>query len=127
MVFFDPRNQKVRFTHSLANLLRGALEFNLLSNLLGETGNEIFSRLARDAEIAREEKVKVVLSSGSTVPEMVRTPLQIAAVGSTIGLSEEQSLLGVSNIPLEMIVRNSRRRSRNFIEEGVRVVVSAAA
>ncbi len=123
VVFFDPHNQKVRFNHSLANLLRGGLEFNLLSTLLRETNAEVFSRAAREAAVAREHKVKVVLSSGCASPEMVRTPTQIAAVGSAIGLSEEQSLHGVSEIPLAMIMRNSSRRSREYIEEGVRVVL----
>jgi len=125
VVFFDPRNHKVRFNHSLANLLRGAFEFNLLSTLLRET-NGIFSTITKQAVIAREHKVKVVLSSGSNVPGMVRSPSQIAALGSTIGLSKEQSAEGVSSTPRSIITRNSSLRSSEYIEEGVRVVLPKA-
>ena len=35
VVFFDPRNFRVKFVHPLASLLSGALEFNLISTFLG--------------------------------------------------------------------------------------------
>ncbi len=123
IIFFDPDNRRIRFTHPLANLLRGALEFNLVSTLLKETKGEVFSAIAKQSEIAREHNVKVVLSSGCTHPEMIRSPSQIAALACTMGLSEAQSLDGVSSMPLSIIVRNSMRRSPQFVEEGVRVVL----
>lgn len=123
VVFFDPRNRKVRFNHPLANLLRGAFEFNLLSTLLKETDSGIFSTITKQTAIAREHKVKVVLSSGSTTPGMVRSPSQLAALGSTLGLTEEQSTEGVSSTPLSIVTRNSSLRSSEYIEEGVRVVL----
>ena len=123
VVFFDPRNHKVRFNHSLAGLLRGALEFNLLSTFLEETNSEIFSRTVKQSEVAREHKVRVVLSSGCVRPAMVRTPSQIVAIASAIGLSKEQSIGGVSEIPLSIITRNSQRRSNEYVEEGVRVIL----
>ena len=124
IVFFDTGNQRVRFTHPLANLLRGALEFNLVSTLLKETKSEVFSAIAKQCEIALEHKVKVVLSSGCTHPEMIRSPSQITALACAMGLSETQSLAGVSSMPLSLIRRNSMRRSHQFVEEGVRVVLS---
>lgn len=123
LVFFDPRNPKVRFSHSLAGLLRGALEFNLLSTFLEETNSEVFSRTVKESGVAREHKVRVVLSSGCHRPRMVRTPSQIVAIASMIGLSKEQSIRGVSEIPRSIIIRNSQRRSNEYIEEGVRVIL----
>lgn len=123
VVFFDARNQSVRFSHPLANLLRGALEINLISALLTEARGNAFQTIQKLCSIAREHKVKVVLSSGSSHPNMVRSPHQLAALARTMGLSEAQSLTGVSSTPLSIIERNSIRRSPEFIEEGVRVVV----
>ncbi len=126
VVFFDARNQSVRFSHPLANLLRGALEINLISALLTEAPGNAFPTIQKLCSIAREHKVKVVLSSGSNHPNMVRSPHQLAALARTMGLSEEQSLTGISSTPLSIIERNSIRRSPEFIEEGVRIVVPRA-
>jgi RNase P/RNase MRP subunit p30 len=125
LVFFDLRNSRVRFGHALASLLRGALEFNLISTFLGETRSEIFSRVAKDAAIAREHRSTIVLSSGCQSSMMIRSPLEISAIGMAIGLSREQSGHGVSDAPLSIIRRNSERRARGYVEEGVKLVSPA--
>ena len=126
VVFFDPRNFRVRFIHPLASLLSGALEFNLSSTFLGETKSEIFSRIAKEAAIAREHRSRVVLSSGCGSPTMIRSPLQISAIGAAIGLSSEQSSRGVRETPLSIVTSNLERRSREYVEEGVKLVMSKA-
>jgi RNase P/RNase MRP subunit p30 len=122
LVFFDPRNTKVKFSHPLASLLRGALEFNLISTFLGETRSEIFSRVAKEAAIAQEHGSRVILSSGCTSPAMVRSPFQISAIGKSIGLSKELSNQAVSETPLSVVKRNQERRSPKQVEEGVKLV-----
>ena len=126
VVYFDPWNRNFRLNHALANLLRGALEFNLTSTLLKDHGEPVYSAFMKQSAIAKEHRIKVVLSSGSTTPEMVRSPSQITALARTIGLSEQQSLAGVSQTPMSIIQRNAGRRSAGFIEEGVRVVMAKA-
>jgi RNase P/RNase MRP subunit p30 len=126
VVFFDPNNSKVRFNHSLANLLRGALEFNLVAVLLKEHDSRTFARLSKEAWVAGEHRVNVVVSSGCTSPPMVRAPGQLAALASAIGLSKAQSLSGVSDIPWSIISRNSQRRSQQYVEEGVRILLPKA-
>ena len=127
VVFFDSRNRNVRFTHPLANLLRGNLELNFISSLLGEAKGDVLSRLMKQASIANEHKLKVVLSSGSTSPEMVRSPSQISALAKAVGLSGTRSLDGVSATPCSIIERNLFRRSPEFVEDGVRVVLPKAS
>ena len=127
LIIFDPTSRSVRFSHPLANLLRGAIEFNLVSSLLKETKAEVFSGIMKQCAIAREHKVKVVLSSGCNNPDQVRSPLQIAALATAMGLSEAQSLAGVSATPLSIIKRNLAHRSPQFVEEGVRVVLPKVA
>jgi len=122
LVFFDPRNPRVKFGHALASLLRGAVEFNLISTFLGETKSEIFSRIAKEAAIAREHRSKVVLSGGFSSAAMVRSPLQISAIATAIGLPKEQSNQGVSETPLAIIEDNQERRSLEYVEEGVKLV-----
>ena len=122
LIYFDPANPKVKFGHQFASLLRGAVELNLISIFLAETRKEIFSRVAKEAAVAREHRNRIVLSSGCRSPATVRSPLQIAAIGTSIGLSKEQSSQGIGGIPLSIIQRNQERRSRLFVEEGVRLV-----
>jgi len=127
LIIFDPTGRSVRFSHPLANLLRGAIELNLVSSLLKETRTEVLSAIMKQCAIAHQHKVKVVLSSGCNNPDQVRSPLQLAALASAMGLSETQSQAGVSATPIGIIKRNLAYRSPQFIEEGVRVVLPKAA
>ena len=125
ILFFDPSSRNTRFTHTYASLLRGALEFNLITNLRNAV-TETYLRVAKEAAISRRRKTKVVLSSGATSPEEVRSPLQLSALGKAIGLSNDQSLRGVSEIPAAIAHRSLERRSGSYIEEGVRIIPRAA-
>jgi len=122
IIFFDGTNRSLRFSHSLAGLLRGALELNLISNLLGQPNSSTFASLVKVAAIAREHNVKLVLSSGSRNPQMVRTPLQITALGSALGLSNQETVEGVTLAPMSIVARNLKKRRPEYVEEGVRVV-----
>ena len=122
VVFFDPVMQNVRFNHSLARLLHGAFEVNLIGSLLTLTDIGILFRLRRAIAVAQEHKVKVVLSSGARNAEMVRAPLQLSAIASTLGLSETASVAGVSSIPLSIIAENVKKRKPECVEEGVKMI-----
>jgi RNase P/RNase MRP subunit p30 len=126
LVFFDSRNPRARFNHSFASLLGGALEFNLVSSLLKESRTEIVSRIVKEAGIARRHRTKVVLSSGCTTPDMVRSPNQIEALGEAVGLTSKQTSSGISDAPISIVARNFERRSRQYVEEGVRIVLPKA-
>jgi RNase P/RNase MRP subunit p30 len=125
VVFFDPIMNNVRFNHSLARLLHGALEVNLMASLLTLTDAGILFRLRRAFAVAQEHNVKVVLSSGARNAEMVRAPLQLSAIASTLGLSETASVAGVSSIPLSIITENVKKRKPECVEEGVKIIVSS--
>jgi RNase P/RNase MRP subunit p30 len=125
LVFFDPMNSRTRFGHPLASLIRGALELNLISTFLGETRGEVFSRVAKEAAVAREHRTAIVLSSGCQSSMMVRNPSEISAIGIAIGLSREQSSRGVSDTPLSIINRNLERRGKGYVEDGVKLVLPA--
>jgi RNase P/RNase MRP subunit p30 len=125
VVFFDPVTHNVRFNHSLARLLHGALEINLIASLLTPTDAGVLSRLRRTIAVAQEHNVKVVLSSGARKAEMVRTPLQLSAIASTLSLSEAASTAGVSSVPSSIIAENVKKRKPEYVEEGVKIIVSS--
>jgi len=120
VVFFD-QNRNIKFTHTLANLLNGALEFNL-SFLLHRESLEAINRAIRQTAIARDHKIKIILSSGCTSSIMVRNPLQIRAVGITLGLTDSEATDAISSIPHSILQSNSERRSSFYIEEGVKII-----
>jgi RNase P/RNase MRP subunit p30 len=122
VITFDPSSRGGRFTHPLANLLRGVIEFNLVSSLLKESRSEVFAAVVKQCSIAREHRVKVVVSTGCSHTYQVRSPLQLAALASVVGLSEVQSHAGMSSVPLSIIERNLSHRSPEYVENGVRVV-----
>ncbi len=125
VVFFDPLIRNVRFSHSLARLLHGALEINLIASILSSTDSGILSRLRKTIAVAQEHNVKVVLSSGARTAEMVRAPLQLSAIASTLGLGETASTAAVSLIPASIITENAKKRKPEYVEEGVRIIVSS--
>ena len=121
VVFFDPNNRNVKFTHTLAKLLTGALELNL-SSLLKSQSLDALRKAMRHIAVAREHKVRVILSSGSASRHTVRSPMQVSAVGVMLGLTETESAAAISSIPSSIIESNTERRSPLYVEEGVRVV-----
>jgi RNase P/RNase MRP subunit p30 len=56
---------------------------------------------------------------------MVRAPLQLSAIASTLGLSETASIAGVSSTPSSIITENVQKRKPESVEEGVKIVVSS--
>ena len=123
VIFFDPSKRNVWFDHSIANVLRAALEFNL-STMLTERGP--IQKSMKEINIAKEHKVKIVLSSGSTSPLMIRTPSQLSAIGTILGLSKDQARDGAMKLPWLIVKQNVERRSHKYVEEGVSIVRSAS-
>jgi len=123
LVFFDPANRNLRFSHTFARLLRGSVEFNLVSDLTDQGNTWAFSKIRKAITVAAEHHVKVVLSSGARTHEMVRSPFQISSLATTLGLSQEDSIRGVSSAPLAIVTENRKKRSPEYVEEGVKILV----
>jgi RNase P/RNase MRP subunit p30 len=124
IVFFDPANRNLRFGHTFARLLHGAVEFNVVSELTGQSQLDgiVFSRLRKGIMVAREHHANIILSSGARDYAMIRSPLQISALGVTLGLSHEEAVRCVSSGPLSIVAENREKRAPEYVEEGVKVV-----
>lgn len=121
LIFFDSAARNVWFDDSIANVSNATLELNL--SILFEMANHlILTKLMKDVRIARRHNLDMVLSSGATSPLLVRTPIQLAAIAEILGLSKQQAINGVSTIPSRLLKANVERRSRNYVEEGVKTV-----
>ena len=121
IVFFDIADRNLRFSHTFARLLHGAVEFNFVSDMVRNSW--AFSKIRKAILIAKEHHSDVVLSSGAKDQWMVRSPLQVRALAITLGLGEVASMRGVSSVPLAIVTDNRLRRSSDYVEEGVKIVV----
>lgn len=118
IIFFDPANRKVRFDHAIANISNAALELNVCTIFSNETA---IARLTNDMNIAMQHKVRIVISSGCSSVMMIRTPGQLSAIGTVLGLGASQAHDGVSTTPWSIAHRNCERRLASYIEDGVTI------
>jgi RNase P/RNase MRP subunit p30 len=70
-------------------------------------------------EIASQKKVPIIFNSGSRMPNQMRTPRDLAALGQLISFTLALSLDQLSLIPRNLIKRNLLKISPNYITPGV--------
>jgi RNase P/RNase MRP subunit p30 len=116
--FFD------RAEAELACISVAALEFDVkpLFVLEGPMRVRLLSTLRREAAIAREFRVPIVVSSGVANEVFLRKPREIAALASLFGLDEPSALEAVSTEPVSLVKRNREKLSPRFVAPGIRVV-----
>ena len=122
IVFINPVSRNLRFTHTLARLLGGAIEFNLVSDAVEQANSLVFSRIRKAMMTAQEHGATVVLSSGARNYQMVRSPIEISALATSLGLSQEEAIRGVSSAPSSIVAENRKKRAPEYVEEGVKIV-----
>jgi len=123
VVFFDAGNRNLRFTHTFARLLRGAVEFNLVSDLVDRGDVWALARMRKAVTVAKEHQVNVVLSSGARNYLMVRSPIQMSGLAMTLGLTQAEAIKAVSSTPSAIVTDNRRKRSPEYVEEGVSIIL----
>ena len=122
MVFFNPTSRNLQFTHTFARLLGGAIEFNLVSDVVEQAGSFVFSRIRRAMMIAQEHGAMIVLSSGARNRQMVRSPIEISSLSTSLGLTQEEAIRGVSSAPSSIVSENRKKHAPAYVEEGVQMV-----
>jgi len=115
--FFD------RAEAELASSSLAALEIDLkpLLVLEGPARVRLISNLRREAAIAAEFHVPIVISSGATSELLLRKPREQAALAGLFGLNES-SLEPVSQNPLALVQRNRQKLNPKFVAPGIRVI-----
>lgn len=118
------RNYFDRAEAELASKSSTALEFDLRSLLLlsGPSRVKLLSGLRREAAIALEFHVPIVISSGASDVWLLRKPREMAVLAELFGLSETQALNAVSINPQEIVTRNRGKLCASYIAPGIRVL-----
>ncbi len=115
--FFD------RAEAELASNSLAALEIDVkpLLVLEGPPRARLLSNLRREAAIATEFHVPIVVSSGATSEMLMRKPREQAALAGLFCLNDD-SLESVSQNPLALVKRNRQKLSSKFVAPGIRVI-----
>ncbi len=115
--FFD------RAEAELASSSLAALEVDVKPLLVweGPARARLLSNLRREAAIAREFHVPLIVSSGATGELLLRKPREQAALSGLFGL-DAASVETVSQNPLALVKRNRQKLSSRFVAPGIRVI-----
>jgi RNase P/RNase MRP subunit p30 len=116
--FFD------RAEAELARNSLAALEIDVrpLLVLEGPARVRLLSSLRREAAIAREFRVPIVVSSGVAREMLLRRPREMAALAFLFGLDEASALEAVSQSAGTIVERNREKLSAKFVAPGIRVI-----
>jgi RNase P/RNase MRP subunit p30 len=116
--FFD------RAEAGLASSSLAALEIDVkpLLVLEGPARIRFLSSLRREAAIAKEFHVPIVVSSGISEAKLLRSPREMAALTFLFGLDEASALKAVLQEPVAIVKRNREKLSAKFVAPGIRVI-----
>jgi RNase P/RNase MRP subunit p30 len=90
--------------------------------LEGPARVRLLGSLRREAAVAVEFRLPVVVSSGVSETSLMRKPREMAVVASLFGLEGVPALDAVSTNPNMLVERNREKLSRGFVAPGIRVI-----
>ncbi len=108
----------------LASNSLASLEIDMEPLLTSEGAGRIrfLSSLRREALIAADFHVPIVVSSGASNELLMRRPMELAIMGSLFDLKKDLALDAVSENPAAIVKRNREKLSSSFVAPGIRVV-----
>jgi len=108
----------------LASGCLGSLEVDVkpLLVLEGAARARFMFMVGKEVGTARGFGVPVVVSSGVGEELLMRRPLELACLGSLVGLSGASGVDAVSKNPVVIVSRNREKLGSGFVAPGIRVV-----
>jgi len=122
LVHFAGREHSNMLRGKVAKTFRAAMEIRL-SDLTSAPGlGAALHRLKREIETTVQGSTRVIGSTAASNPHELRSPRDIAAILTVIGLPLESALEAVSEVPLEIVKKNRLKLEQPQFMEGVRIV-----
>ena len=127
LLSFDCTSNEKVFRESTARLAAASdtvLEISV-SSLLKSKGLErsrIIKPIRDVCKIALNEGMKVILSSGSTEPLEMRSPVALQHIGLLFGMDLQYWKKSSLELPNQIIERNQKKLDPNYIAPGIEVV-----
>ena len=69
--------------------------------------------------IAKKKKVSLIVNSGSTSVNQLRSPWELISLTQTLTLSENNQIDSLSKIPFKLVSKNKVKVSSDYIAPGV--------
>ncbi|MEM1563199.1 MAG: RNase P subunit p30 family protein [Candidatus Bathyarchaeia archaeon] len=121
----DPRRRFFdKAEAELASKSQASLEIDIkpLLVLKGPSRMRLLSTLRKEAAIAEDFHVPIVVSSGATSELLMRKPLEMAALTTLFDFDKPSALDTVSKNPLAIVKRNREKLSPRFVAPGIRLI-----
>ncbi len=116
--FFDFAEAELT-SGSLASL---EIDMKPIFDLKGPPRIKLMSTLRREAALAKDFDIPIVISSGVSNDLHVRKPMELASLTSLFDLKRDFALDAVSKNPMAIVVRNRGKLDSRFVAPGIRVV-----
>jgi ribonuclease P/MRP protein subunit RPP1 len=98
------------------------MDIKLLLVLEGPPRVRLLSSMRREAALAKEFRVPIVVSSGVAETALMRMPRDMASLAYLFGFSETEALDAVSTNPGAIIARNREKLSSKFVAPGITIL-----
>lgn len=126
LLTLDPSRNN-RFRESTARLAASSgtcleIQFAPLLNLTGLNRSKIIKAFREGIETAAGASMPVVLSSGAKHPMHMRSAMAMRHIGLLLGMNPKLAETVVCRTPFEILERNKRRLSPEFVGEGVEII-----
>jgi RNase P/RNase MRP subunit p30 len=93
-----------------------------LLTLEGPPKIRLLSNLRREAAIAQDFHVPIVISGGVSDELLMRRPRESAALASLYDLDEAFAIEAVSKNPVAIVKRNREKLSARYVAPGIRLI-----
>jgi len=112
------------FTNSVAKLMikfEKHLELSLANLYLSPERMQIqvIRQIKQAMNIAKKKKVSLIVNSGSTSVNQLRSPWELISLTQTLTLSEDNQIDSFSKIPFKLVSKNKVKVSSDYIAPGV--------
>ena len=98
------------------------IQFAAILQSTGLNRSRVLKGFREATRTALDAGMKVVLSSGATHPIHMRSPMAMTYIGIMLGMDRVDSREAVYNTPQQIIERNERKLSSEFVGPGVEIV-----
>lgn len=98
------------------------IQFTPLLDSIGLNRSKIIKAYREAIETAADVGMPVVFSSGARHPLNMRSAMAMRHIGMLLGLDSKSAETAVSKTPFEILERNQRRLSPDFVGEGIEII-----
>lgn len=124
VIYLDAASSRGGFTLNRASSSSAHLEINMsrLTQTPGLPEHVKIARIGKEIAKAKQNRFRIVLSSGADNPMYLRAPRDVAAVGMLLGLDKEEAVKSISSIPISLVNKNRVKLGSGYVGENVRIM-----